>query len=77
VPPYAIFKLALALLSGLLSLHSALAAAPKPDVTVKTKAIEANVFLDDNIKADPGVVGRQPRRGQKGLTRMRPTQLLS
>jgi hypothetical protein len=67
VPPYAIFKLALALLSGLLSLHSALAAEPKPDVTVKTKAIEANVFLDDKIKADPGVVGRQPRRGQKWL----------
>jgi hypothetical protein len=65
VPPYAIFKLALALPSGLLSLHSALAAEPKPDVTVKTKAIEANVFLDDKIKADPGVVGRQPRRGQK------------
>jgi hypothetical protein len=41
VPPYAIFKLALALPSGLLSLHSALAAEPKPDVTVKTKAIEA------------------------------------
>ena len=31
------------------------AAAPKPDAAVKTKSIEANVFLDDRIKADPAL----------------------
>jgi hypothetical protein len=31
------------------------AADPKPDVTVKTKAIEASVFLDAKIKSDPSL----------------------
>ena len=30
-----------------------LAAEPRPDATIKTRAIEANVFLDAGIKADP------------------------
>jgi uncharacterized protein YndB with AHSA1/START domain len=34
---------------------SAFAADPKPDATVKTKAIEASVFLDAEIKADPAL----------------------
>ena len=33
----------------------ALAADPKPDATVKTKAVEASVFLDGRIKADPAL----------------------
>ena len=33
----------------------ALAAEPKPDAAIKTKTIEANVFLDDKIKADPAL----------------------
>jgi Protein of unknown function (DUF3298) len=42
------------LLIATLSLASfALAAEPKPDATIKTKAVEANVFLDAGIKADP------------------------
>jgi hypothetical protein len=39
---------------GLLA-SPALAADPKPDATLKTKAIEANVFLDTKIKADPAL----------------------
>jgi hypothetical protein len=34
---------------------SALAADPKPDAAIKTKIIEASVFLDDKIKADPAL----------------------
>src|SRR5262245_54362854 len=60
-------KLALALLLGLLSLHSALAAEPKPDATIKTKAIEANVFLDDRIKADPKLAANSLAEGKKWL----------
>jgi hypothetical protein len=33
----------------------ALAADPKPDAAIKTRNIEANVFLDDKIKADPAL----------------------
>jgi len=33
----------------------AFAAEPKPDLTIKTKSIEANVFLDAKIKADPAL----------------------
>jgi len=32
-----------------------LAADPKPDATINTKAFEGNVFLDDKIKADPAL----------------------
>ena len=35
--------------------HPALAADPKPDAAIKNKNIEANVFLDDKIKADPAL----------------------
>jgi hypothetical protein len=31
----------------------ALAADPKPAAAVKTRAVEAGVFVDDKIKADP------------------------
>jgi hypothetical protein len=33
----------------------ALATDPKPDAAIKTKAIEASVFLDDRIKANPAL----------------------
>jgi Protein of unknown function (DUF3298) len=33
----------------------ALAADPKPDASIKNKMIEASVFLDDKIKADPAL----------------------
>jgi hypothetical protein len=35
--------------------YPALAAEPKPDASIKTKSIEASVFLDDRIKADPAL----------------------
>jgi hypothetical protein len=46
---------------------AALAAAPKPDATTKTKAIEANVFLDDRIKADPQLAADSLAEGKKWL----------
>ena len=46
-------KLGAALLLGWSLLQPARAADPKPDATIKTKAIEANVFLTAQIKADP------------------------
>jgi len=37
------------------SSDAALAADPKPDASIKTKAVEADVFLDARIKADPAL----------------------
>jgi Protein of unknown function (DUF3298) len=45
----------------------ALAADPKPDAAIKTKAIEANVFLDDKIKADPALSADCLAEGRKWL----------
>jgi len=45
----------------------ALADDPKPDVTIKTKAIEANVFLDAKIKADPAMAAESLAGGKKWL----------
>ncbi len=45
-------KLSVLALLGLQLLTPALAAKPKPDATISTKAIEANVTLDPKIKAD-------------------------
>ncbi len=44
-------------LAGLLACLclSARAADPKPDATIKNASIEANVYLDDKIKADPAL----------------------
>ena len=38
---------------------------PKPDVTIKTKAIEASVFLDSKIKADPALAADCLAEGRK------------
>jgi hypothetical protein len=43
------------------------AAAPKPDATVKTKAIEASVFLDDKVKADPTLATDCLTEGRKWI----------
>jgi hypothetical protein len=40
-------------LLGLLTLQPSLAT--EPDATIKTRAIEANVFLDNQIKTDPAL----------------------
>ena len=45
----------------------ALAADPKPDAALKTKAIEAMVFLDDKIKADPALAADSLAEGRKWL----------
>lgn len=55
------------LLPLILSLQSALAADPKPDASLKTKSIEAKVFLDDRIKADPALAADSLGDGRKWL----------
>jgi len=45
----------------------ALAADPKPDATVKTKAVEASVFLDGRIKADPALAADCLAEGRKWM----------
>jgi uncharacterized protein DUF3298 len=44
-----------------------LAAGPKPDASLKTKAIEAKVFLDDRIKADAALSADSLAEGRKWL----------
>ncbi|MBR0838472.1 DUF3298 domain-containing protein [Bradyrhizobium manausense] len=63
--------------AGLLAIFSAvatialvspsLAADPKPDAIVKTKSIEARVFLDDKIKADAPLAADCLAEGKKWL----------
>lgn len=43
------------------------AADPKPDATVKNKAIEASVFLDDKVKADPALAADSLAEGRKWI----------
>src|SRR5262249_47260508 len=43
------------------------AADPKPDEAIKTKAIEAKVFLDDKIKADAALAADSLADGKKWL----------
>ena len=42
---------------------------PKPDVALKTKAIEASVFLGDGIKADPALAANCLAEGKKWLAK--------
>ena len=39
----------------LASLATAFAAEPKPDAAIKNKTVDASVFLDNKIKADPAL----------------------
>ena len=48
---------------------SALAADPKPDAVVKTKSIEARVFLDDRIKADAALAADCLAEGKKWINK--------
>jgi hypothetical protein len=61
------FACATFVLGVALSLASLALAAddPKPDATLKTKAIEASVFLDDKIKADPPLAADCLAEGKK------------
>jgi hypothetical protein len=58
-------KLCLALFLGLLS--PALAADPKPDAAVNTKAVEASVILDAQVKADPALAADCLIEGKKWI----------
>jgi Protein of unknown function (DUF3298) len=60
-------KLSVALLLALFATHPVLAADPKPDASIKTKAIEADVYLDDKIKADPALAADCLADGRKWL----------
>jgi hypothetical protein len=64
-------KLSLAFLLTLFALQPALAAdpkpTPKPDASIKTKAIDANVFLDDKVKADPALAADCLAEGKKWI----------
>ena len=51
----------------LASLTAALAAAPKPQASIKTKAVEASVFLDDKIKADAALAADCLAEGKKWI----------
>ncbi len=55
------------LLLGLLFAQSSLAADPKPDAAIKTKAIEATVLLDDKIKGNPGLAADCLAEGKKWI----------
>lgn len=50
-------------------LTAALAAEPKPDASIRTKAVEASIFLDDEIKADPAMAADCLAEGKKWIAR--------
>jgi hypothetical protein len=54
-------------IAGLALSPMALAADPKPDATFKNKAIEASVFLDDKVKADPALAADCLAEGRKWI----------
>ena len=43
------------------------AAEPKPDAALKNKAIDASVFLDPRIKADPALAADSLAEGKKWI----------
>jgi hypothetical protein len=45
----------------------ALAADPKPDASIKTKAFDGSIVLDDKIKADPALAADSLAEGRKWL----------
>lgn len=49
------------------SLAAAFAAEPKPDASIKTRAVDASVLLDDNIKADPALAADCLAEGRKWM----------
>lgn len=62
------FVRALAMVVGCVAFQGATHAAdPKPDAVVKTKSIEARVFLDDKIKADAALAADCLAEGKKWL----------
>jgi hypothetical protein len=62
-----VIKVGAALLVGWSLLQPALAANPKPDAAIKTKAVEATVILDGQIKADPALAANCLAEGRKWI----------
>lgn len=60
-------RLSVALALSAMCVVSAPAADPKPDAVVKTKSIEARVFIDDRIKADAALAADCLAEGKKWL----------
>ena len=59
--------IAIGLLAAIAQWSPSLADDPKPDAAIKTKSIEADVFLDDKIKADPALSAYCLADGKKWL----------
>jgi hypothetical protein len=59
-----VFVGAIACLASLTCVH---AADPKPDASIKNKAVEANVFLDDKVKADTALAADCLAEGKKWI----------
>jgi hypothetical protein len=49
------------------SLAAAFASEPRPDAAIKTKTVDASVFLDDKIKADPALSADCLAEGRKWI----------
>lgn len=49
------------------SLTAAFAAEPKPDASIRTKAVEASVLLDDQIKANAALAANCLAEGKKWI----------
>ncbi|WP_233286112.1 RsiV family protein [Bradyrhizobium brasilense] len=62
-----IVKWAVALISGFVFISLAIAANPKPDATIRNANIEANVYLDDKIKADSALAADCLGEGKKWI----------
>lgn len=60
-------RLPFALLLGLLALSPGFAAEPKPDASIKTKAVDASVTLNAQIKADPALAANCLAEGRKWI----------
>ncbi|MCC8949174.1 DUF3298 domain-containing protein [Bradyrhizobium sp. Arg62] len=60
-------KWAVALISGFVFISLAIAANPKPDATIRNANIEANVYLDDKIKADSALAADCLGEGKKWI----------
>lgn len=58
---------AIGLLAAIAQWSPSLAADPKPDAAIKSKTIEANVLLDEKIKADPALSAYCLADGKKWL----------
>ncbi|MCA1456796.1 DUF3298 domain-containing protein [Bradyrhizobium sp. BRP22] len=59
--------LAISVTVSIICLGPAPAADPKPDALVKNRSIEASVFLDDKVKADPALAADCLAEGRKWI----------